>query len=118
MDQELPLPRYYKEANCVFLLPGGYSMYGAPPGFVLIVLGMGLSYWWLIPMGVGLSIWLSKKVGEDEHYLRSTLLHLLTFRGMRYIVASNREPISKVTIFTKDREPLTATRWLQRRTEG
>lgn len=117
-DEALPQPRYYKEANSQFLLPGGYNIYGAPPGFVLIVLGMGLSYWWLIPLGVALSWWLCKKVGQDELFLRSLLLHLLTFRGMRYLVASHREPNPRVTIFGRNREPLTAAAWLQQRIEG
>jgi hypothetical protein len=115
MEEELPRPRYYKEANGQFLLPGGYSLQGMPLGMVLIVIGMGLGYWWLIPVGIGLSFYLGKRVGDDENYLKSLFWHLLTYKGMRYIVASPQEPQPKVTVVTKAGETLQVSEWLQRR---
>ena len=77
MSEELVRPRYFKEANCQFLLPGDISMNGMPPGFVLIIVGMGLGYWWLIPLGFALSLYLARKVGKDELFLKSLFQHLL-----------------------------------------
>lgn len=101
MDTELKRPRYFKEANSHFKLPGGYSPAGILPGIVFMIFGFGLGFASLIVLGVVVAIYLCKKIGEDENYLKSVLRHLWVYKGMRFIVASPRTPPSKVIVFTR-----------------
>jgi len=114
MEPEKKKPRFFKEANSTFKLPGGYAPNGFLPGVVFFILGIGLGYSFLIPVGALLGLFLAKKIGEDENYIKSVLRHLWVYKGMRFIVASHKVPPSKVRVLTKKGE-FTVQEWLQQR---
>ena len=111
METEKKRPRFFKEANTHFKVPGGYSPNGVIPGLVLLIFGFGMGYTTLVVAGVVLSIFLCKKIGEDEHYVKSVLRHLWVYKGMRFIVSSPKVPPSKVLIHTRNKGQMTVQDW-------
>jgi len=61
---------------------------------------------------------LAKKVGKDEHYVKSLLQHLITYRGMRYLSAAGRTPGPKVLVRTKDGRMTPISQWVEAKKEA
>lgn len=111
-------PRFFQEANAPFILPGGFAPTGVIWGLILFVLGFGLGSGPCMTAGVVVGLVLAKKVGKDEHFVKSLLQHLITYRGMRYISAASTTPSPKVLVRTKDGRMTPISQWVEAKKEA
>lgn len=110
----MPQPRYFKEANSQFLLPGGYSPKGVMYGVVVMILGSSLGFPLLTFVGLFLGIYLSKKIGEDALFFRSFFWHVWTYKGFRYVAASAKEVEPKILVRGAGGAPAPLNEWVEK----
>lgn len=112
------LPRYFIEANAPFVFPGGFAPAGVVWGVIFFVLGFGLGSPIVMGFGVFLGIILAKKVGKDEHFVKSFLQHLVTHGGVRYIASGPHAPEAKVLVRRDDGRVVPLSHWLENNREA